>query len=590
MRGPAKAARSRGLTGYDLVEKVASSLQDDVRPHTYASSFLDALGDNDGRTDIADWKIIGLPEEHFRYFDKDHDGLLDVDESTFWYEQRGLAHTMDLSEVSRPPKGHLERLGSWGLPLPNEDLIYAKPFPHPRDFWRKHMDGYRPALLKGAQEGWPCMNWSKDVLKERFGWVDAKVEPKVEGRSNDTAYKDLEKLTPTHRVNLSTYLDIEEGRNIYVVSTVPQEMAWEVAHPSSLLCGSRQTILDRGSKPRYRTGPHPYPHEGGHSWMTHVFEANLWIASGRTRSQLHFDKEWNVNCLISGRKRWFFLNTFWYSEDLQWSRQNKFQRTDPLNNRWTDWVYLDPDHVDLIVQHKLRDMAYWEFIQEAGDCVFLPYAILHQVEKEDDGLQVAVSWMFLPETIYDEEACKEAPLHEDLPLAAMDTLYMYSGRGLIPQGYNDPLNFVMSLEHLMVDQKAKYLTLDLFTAALTEGASSLAREASGPARIKAMFELVTTYAKEPSRGLRRKELRKVPLRIWAKPAAEGDHEGPLACDVGQEYFFCENEEFQRMEKAIQEHLRRRPVLESPQQSPAPLLHTRVWSPTDRPPPLAKQEL
>ena len=100
----------------------------------------------------------------------------------------------------------------------------------------------------------------------------------------------------------------QEGRNMYVVSIIPQEMAWEVAHPSVLLCGSRRKQLNKNTKPPYKKRKHEYPHEAGFDWMTHVFEANLWIATGYTRSQFHYDKEWNVNCLLSGTKRWIFLD------------------------------------------------------------------------------------------------------------------------------------------------------------------------------------------------------------------------------------------------------------------------------------------
>lgn len=95
---------------------------------------------------------------------------------------------------------------------------------------------------------------------------------------------------------------------MYVVSIIPQAMAWEVAHPAVLLCGSRRNQLNKDSKPPYRTKKHEYPHEKGFDWMTHVFEANLWIATGYTRSQFHYDKEWNVNCLLSGKKRWIFVD------------------------------------------------------------------------------------------------------------------------------------------------------------------------------------------------------------------------------------------------------------------------------------------
>ena len=100
----------------------------------------------------------------------------------------------------------------------------------------------------------------------------------------------------------------EEGKNMYVVSIIPQQMAWEVAHPAVLLCGSRRNQLNRDTKPPYKKKTHEYPHEAGFDWMTHVFEANLWIATGYTRSQFHYDKEWNVNCLLSGTKRWIFLD------------------------------------------------------------------------------------------------------------------------------------------------------------------------------------------------------------------------------------------------------------------------------------------
>lgn len=176
---------------------------------------------------------------------------------------------------------------------------------------------------------------------------------------------------------------------------------------------------------------------------------------------------------------------------MQWSRGRKFKAKDPLNNAWTDWVYLDPDRVDLIVQHKLRNMDYYELIQEAGDCIFIPYAMLHQVQKLDDGMQVAASWMFLPESIYEEDVCKQAPLNEDLPLAAMDTLFMYSGKGLIPQGYQDPLNFVTKLYGYMKDSGEERLSLKTFAKAVTEGDAILRSIRNGKKKIQTLYERIS---------------------------------------------------------------------------------------------------
>mmetsp|Transcript_49727 Transcript_49727/g.118534 ORF Transcript_49727/g.118534 Transcript_49727/m.118534 type:complete len:585 (+) Transcript_49727:99-1853(+) len=556
-----KEARAKGKTGYDLIDHIDIWWGSNSPEYKGPWQQLDLAGNNDKKVTIEDWRLVGLPEAHFEYFDKDKNGRLDIHEAHSWHQQRKPARTMNLSEVDDPPYGHLKPLGAWREPLPTEGLVYQKPYPHPREFWQKHMSQWKPALLKGAQEGWPAMQWTKEVLSEKFGWVDAKLEPKVEARGNNTAYKDLDSISKNHRLSISEYLRVEEGKNMYVVSTIPQAMAWEVAHPSVLLCGSRRTMLDKGSKPpKYKTTKHEYPHEANYSWMTHVMEANLWIASGYTRSQFHYDKEWNVNCLLSGRKRWFFLDNFKYNEELQWSRGNKFFPNNPLNNAWTDWVFLDPDHVDLIVQHKLRNMDYYELIQEPGDCVFIPYAMLHQVQKLDDGLQVAASWMFLPETLYDEEACAEAPLSEDLPLAAMDTLYMYSGRGLIPQGYMDPLGHVHRTRELMKKAKEEYLSLNTFTRSVTSGDAILKTAKNKKEKIQALYDQILSYAPDPAKGLGRKDLKKVPLRIWAKAAAEGDDEGPLPCDHGQEYEPCSDEEFKKIRDYVDRRLRKRDEL------------------------------
>lgn len=577
------AAKKKGLKGYKLIDAVDVWFGTNEPEFKAPRAVIDMLGDSDGKATVDDWLEAGLPKEHFKYFDKDGDGQFDHNEAWAWWMQRAGAEDMDLSEVENPPRGHFQRLGSHKDPLPADDLVYHKPYPHPRDFWKKHMDGYLPAILKGAQHGWPVMNWTKEVLKEKFGWVDAKLEPKVEGRGNSSAYKDLDKISPKHRMSIEDYLDIEEGKNIYVVSIIPQAMAWEVAHPSVLLCGSRSIIVDRDSKPPYKVGKHDYPHETEKNWMTHIFEANLWMGSGKTRSQLHYDKEWNVNCLISGRKRWVFINPFDADGKVQWARGEKFRKDNPLNNAWTDWVYLDPDAVDLIVQNKLRDLDYMELYQEAGDCIFLPYAILHQVEKLDTDLQVAVSWMFLPETMYDEGVCQDAPLDEDLPLAAMDTLYLYNGKGIIPQGYGDPKFFRDSVKREMKSAKEKHLSIKTLKNAVTRGDSSLKTVKDKKARIQKIYDVITEWADDPEKGLRRDELDKVPLRVWCKPAAEGDTDGPLPCDQGEEYLFCDNEEFTRMENYVQGALERKKAKEGDvkKEKPPPpgkKAPPRVWKP------------
>ena len=167
-----------GKKGYELIDALDIWFGRNSPEFSGPYKQLDFIGNRDGVVTLDDWQAAGLPTDHYKYFDTNKDGKLSVDEAHSWHQQRKPAKTMNLSEVENPPEGHLKRMGSWKSPLPSDGLEYRKPYPHPRDFWRKHMDGYLPANLKGAQHGWPSMNWTKEELIKRFGWVDAKLEPK----------------------------------------------------------------------------------------------------------------------------------------------------------------------------------------------------------------------------------------------------------------------------------------------------------------------------------------------------------------------------------------------------------------------------
>merc|ERR1719171_2365503 len=118
---------------------------------------------------------------------------------------------------------------------------------------------------------------------------------------------------------------------------------------------------------------------------------------------------------------------------------------------------------------------------------------------------------------------------------------MYTGKGVIPQGYGDPLNSINNFAHTMKRNKEKHLSLKLFKHLVTMGDAILKGIPDSEKKIKALYDLITSYASDPAKGLKRKELKKVPMRIWAKVAAEGDHEGPLPCDHGEEYILDDNE-------------------------------------------------
>jgi len=71
------------------------------------------------------------------------------------------------------------------------------------------------------------------------------------------------------------------------------------------------------------------------------------------------------------------------------------------------------------------------------------------------GLSVAMSFMILPGDKYNEDVCSNAPIKSTLPLTAFDWTYYYSGRGLIPQGYDDPVKQADSLSNFIKRSKNK---------------------------------------------------------------------------------------------------------------------------------------
>lgn len=202
----------------------------------------------------------------------------------------------------------------------------------------------------------------------------------------------------------------------------------DVAVPPTVLCGGRHTRL-----PKRQLGtvagkvPHPYPPQLDAPWMTHLLENNLWVARGRTRSQLHFDKENIVNCLFKGEKRWTLIDTVravtsqpivfsgarppphltlpdclgllgaqrTHATDMSWVRGGRYNTTDDFLNAGTDWVAVDTERVDLRMYPGLARARFTTLTQRAGDCIFVPYSMLHAVEKTDDGLGVAVSCVLI---------------------------------------------------------------------------------------------------------------------------------------------------------------------------------------------------
>jgi len=486
---------------------------------------------------------VDVPRWHFEYYDRDKSGDMSYKEFIPFARERFLVYQRtkaDLYEGPDPP-GHLQPLGSHRPATEPMDIL-EKPI-HPKEFWSKYIRGHRPCLFRGVdKDSTGFKKWTPEYIAENFGNVDLKIEPKKESRGDSSVLNFLPK-----RLSVKEFMKRRIKDNVYAVTIIPQSMAWDVNVPSSVLCGSREKTFDKWSR---KSVKHPFPHPAGKNWLTHIYEANLWLADGRTRSQLHYDKESNMNCLYKGEKKWILIDTRKHFDNMAWVRGGRYRSSDDLQNSGTDWVPIDPDAVDMRVHKKFSEVTYYEVTQKAGDCIFLPYAMVHWVNKTSPGFQVAVSYMWLPNEEYDAEACEVAPVHANVPLAAFDILWFFSGRGVIPQGYPDPdYEMLRDIKRIMSETRQEYFTLPVLQTWLNHGDSPLR---SNLAEQKVFMKRLSSYAKDPAKGLRISEMRwpQVPLDEWLKLATEGDPEGMLPCDIGHKYDPRPPEEWVKMNSVL----------------------------------------
>jgi hypothetical protein len=299
----------------------------------------------------------GLSEKHIRYYDIDKNGELDYAEALSLFREYHLY--MEADFTGPDPQGHMKRLGEHGktAPFPVVDYDNGESIT-PAEFWKTyghpHKDSHRPVLLKGVEKNTMAYKlWDEDYILKNYGWVDLKLEPGIEMRGNRKVMD-----AKGHRLNVSKYFRDHQPSHpdykpntatghSYAVSILPQPLGWDVTVPACLLCGSRETLIDKNNISK--RVQHPFPAFSSHAafdaqaqvqsespttvtgatdtalagtrpYITHMYEANFWISFGYTRSQLHYDKENNMNCLYRGQKRWVFVDTREDHANLEWVR------------------------------------------------------------------------------------------------------------------------------------------------------------------------------------------------------------------------------------------------------------------------------
>ena len=230
-----------------------------------------------------------------------------------------------LNGNSRPPAGHLEKLGAHGSPIMTtvvEELDYV---PNGKDFYAHFVRKMRPLVIRGAAKDWPAVQFwgSESQMSEKYGDVVFDVE----------FTKRYENRPPIKKtMSLKEFLKIYKSQPVYLDCPFPQtKMTQDVQVPYCLQC---EEIMSR------------------------ISSTHLLYSSGNTSSSCHQDGYENLLTIISGKKEVLVAN----SSFTEYFYPNNYTTVPGLSP-------IDPEAVDLL---KFPDIAKVPFHKVR--CGYIMYA------------------------------------------------------------------------------------------------------------------------------------------------------------------------------------------------------------------------
>ncbi|XP_019619076.1 PREDICTED: lysine-specific demethylase 8-like [Branchiostoma belcheri] len=265
-----------------------------------------------------------------------------------------------------PPAGHLQPLGAHQPPVGQvESLDYV---PTPEDFYHNYIQPGKPVIFRGAAKHHPAFQkWSDLYIMEKYGDVEVEVDfRKKENRDR-----------PGETMMMEKFLLNYNASDFYMVTTVPEPMMEEVYLPSCLSCGGFTSRLQ---------------------------DYVMWFSSGGTKSHLHMDNIDNVMCMVSGSKEWFML-------DRQAGAKVRLDRSEGA------YSTVDVDRVDMYKYPEFRTLPWWSADIGPGDCLYVPYAWLHQVRSH--GRNIAVNNWWTPLSEFDYLDCQGKDTKAPIPLSTL---------------------------------------------------------------------------------------------------------------------------------------------------------------------------
>nr|CAB3262759.1 uncharacterized protein LOC100182837 [Phallusia mammillata] len=281
----------------------------------------------------------------------------------------------ELSETEqerlRSLPGHMKPFGSTG---PYFEVYAIEGFPSTTEFFNGFVAASLPLVMKNAAHISPAYTkWTNEYLLEKTVNDEKKVF--VEGRKKEIRTGSAIEMT------FKEFVQTYEKRDMYWVSEVPNPLLKDVVLPPPLQCDA---ILN------------------DNNLHTNV----MWMSSGGTKSVVHNDDVDNINCLYRGNKTLIFVSPF--DTDEKWMDT-------VIDKKSGGYSGLDVDAVDFVKYPSLSKMRYGVVHMKAGDCLYIPWRWVHQVNSFGDNLAVNIWFNHKPLDFIDltPERCGQ---HSDVTL------------------------------------------------------------------------------------------------------------------------------------------------------------------------------
>eukprot|EP00057_Strongylocentrotus_purpuratus_P003898 XP_003727613.1 PREDICTED: putative lysine-specific demethylase JMJD5 isoform X1 [Strongylocentrotus purpuratus] len=290
---------------------------------------------------------------------------------------------VDPSDGAVPWPGHLEPLGAKAV---KKTVPVLESFPSPKTFYVDYILASLPVVFQNGAKLSPAFKTWSDR--------DLGLRPEAETTLIDVETRKKEdRKQPTQRMKFTEFLERYETEDEYMVDSLPEFLRGDVIVPPPLVCDE---ILQR------------------------IADVVMWFSSGGTKSLLHNDDTDNINCLFSGQKEILFLNYTQYRHQFH------------LDHPEGSYSSVDVDKVDMIKYPGLRNVEFYKAKLFPGDCIYIPYKWMHQVNSI--GRNIAVNVWF-------DHSCEHVPTPEicgatDRKLSIAD----------VQLGMEKPLGFVEDFE------------------------------------------------------------------------------------------------------------------------------------------------